>query len=128
MHLVLYLEAGTHLGGWRLPESATSGTVDWPLYRKVAQRAEAAKLDMVFVADKLSIDDNYGQHFADTVKYRLVTRPEPLTLLAALAAVTDHIGLGGTISSSYANPFAAGQKITLRMETGNGERLLDILE
>lgn len=109
MHLVLYLEAGTHLGGWRLPESATSGTVDWPLYRKVAQRAEAAKLDMVFVADKLSIDDNYGQHFADTVKYRLVTRPEPLTLLAALAAVTDHIGLGGTISSSYASPFAAAR-------------------
>lgn len=111
MHLALYLEAGTHLGGWRLPESATAGGVDWPLYRQIATRAEAAKIDMLFVADKLSIDDNFGKHFADTVKYRLVTRPEPMTMLAALAAVTDRIGLGGTISSSYANPFAAARTI-----------------
>ncbi|KJF70746.1 LLM class flavin-dependent oxidoreductase [Agrobacterium rhizogenes] len=111
MHLALYLEAGTHLGGWRLPESATSGGVDWALYKTVARRAEAAKLDMLFVADKLSIDDNYGQHFADTVKYRLVTRPEPLTTLAALGAVTDHIGIGGTISSSYASPYAAARML-----------------
>lgn len=54
MHLALYLEAGTHLGGWRLPESATSGGVDWALYKTVARRAEAAKLDMLFVADKLA--------------------------------------------------------------------------
>lgn len=111
MHLALYLEAGTHLGGWRLPESATSGGVDWPLYKTIARRAEAAKLDMLFVADKLSIDDNYGQHFAETVKHRLVTRPEPLTTLAALAAVTDNIGIGGTISSSYASPNTAARML-----------------
>lgn len=111
MHLVLYLEAGTHLGGWRLPESASSGSVDWPLYRKIARRAEDAKLDMLFVADKLSIDDNYGQHFSPTVSYRAVVRPEPLTLLSALAAVTDHIGLGGTISSSYNEPYAAARML-----------------
>lgn len=69
MHLALYLEAGTHQGGWRHPDSASTGTVDWPLYKKIAKRAEAAKLDLLFVADKLSIDDNYGAHFSETVKY-----------------------------------------------------------
>ncbi|WP_277964317.1 LLM class flavin-dependent oxidoreductase [Pseudomonas sp. RIT-To-2] len=111
MHLALYLEAGIHQGGWRHPDSATRGGVDWPLYKKIAKRAEAACLDMLFVADKLSIDDNYGGHFADTVKYRPVARPEPLTLLAALAAVTDRIGLGGTVSSSYSAPFTAARML-----------------
>jgi alkanesulfonate monooxygenase SsuD/methylene tetrahydromethanopterin reductase-like flavin-dependent oxidoreductase (luciferase family) len=111
MHLALYLEAGTHQGGWRHPDSAASGSVDWRLYKKIAQRAEAARLDLLFVADKLSIDDNYGGHFANTVKYRPVVRPEPLTLLAALAAVTDHIGIGGTVSSSYSAPYTAARQL-----------------
>ena len=111
MHLALYLEAGTHQGGWRHPASASTGTVDWPLYKKIARRAEAACLDMLFVADKLSIDDNYGGHLRDTVRYRPVVRPEPLTLLAALAAVTDHIGVGGTVSSSYALPYSAARML-----------------
>lgn len=111
MHLALYLEAGTHQGGWRHPDSSSSGTVDWPLYKKIARRAEAAKLDMLFVADKLSIDDNFGGHFSDTVKYRAVVRPEPITLLSALAAITDNIGIGGTISSSYAVPYTAARML-----------------
>ena len=110
LHLALYLEGGTHLGGWRLPESATTGGVDWPLYRRIAQRAEAAKLDMLFIADKLSIDDNFGGSFKETVQNRLVSWPEPLTLMSGLAAVTDHIGLGGTISSSFAAPYAAARQ------------------
>lgn len=69
MHLALYLEAGTHLGGWRLPESATSGGVDWALYKTVARRAEAAKLDMLFVADKLASQPWAGPT-AQTVAHR----------------------------------------------------------
>lgn len=111
MHLALYLEAGTHQGGWRHPASASTGSVDWPLYKHIARRAEAAKLDLLFVADKLSIDDNYGGHFAETVKRRAVVRPEPLTLLSALAAVTDRIGVGGTLSSSYALPYSAARML-----------------
>lgn len=111
MHLALYLEAGIHQGGWRHPDSAIGGGVDWRLYKKIARRAEAACLDMLFVADKLSIDDSYGGHFADTVKYRSVARPEPLTLLAALAAVTDRIGVGGTVSSSYSAPYTAARML-----------------
>lgn len=111
MNLALYLEAGTHQGGWRHPDSAANGSVDWRLYKKIARRAEAACLDMLFVADKLSIDDNYGGHLSETVKYRPIVRPEPLTTLAALAAVTDHIGIGGTVSSSYSAPYTAARML-----------------
>jgi FMN-dependent oxidoreductase (nitrilotriacetate monooxygenase family) len=111
MHLALYLETGVHQGGWRHPECSSTGGMDWPIYKAVAKRAEAACLDMVFVADKLSIDDNYGGHFSHTVKYRPVVRPEPMTLLSALAAVTDRIGLGGTVSSSYQPPYSTARML-----------------
>ncbi len=85
MNLALYLDSGIHQGGWRHPQAATTGGRNWPLYRKIAQRAEASKLDMIFVADKLAIDDVYGGHLAHTVQHRQVGWSEPLTLLAALA-------------------------------------------
>lgn len=111
MNLALYLDSGIHQGGWRHPRAATTGGSNWPLYRKIAQRAEAAKLDMIFVADKLAIDDVYGGHLAHTVQHRQVGWSEPLTLLAALAAVTDHIGLGGTVSSSYSEPYTTARQL-----------------
>ena len=111
MNLALYLDSGIHQGGWRHPLAATTGGSNWPLYRKIAQRAEAAKLDMIFVADKLAIDDVYGGHLAHTVQHRQVGWSEPLTLLAALAAVTDRIGLGGTVSSSYSEPYTTARQL-----------------
>lgn len=111
MNLALYLDSGIHQGGWRHPQAATTGGRNWPLYRKIAQRAEAAKLDMIFVADKLAIDDVYGGHLAHTVQHRQVGWSEPLTLLAALAAVTDRIGLGGTVSSSYSEPYTTARQL-----------------
>lgn len=111
MNLALYLDSGIHQGGWRHPRAATTGGSNWPLYRKIAQRAEAAKLDMIFVADKLAIDDVYGGHLAHTVQHRQVGWSEPLTLLAALAAVTNRIGLGGTVSSSYSDPYTTARQL-----------------
>lgn len=111
MNLALYLDSGIHQGGWRHPDSAATGGSNWPLYHKIAQRAEDAKLDMIFVADKLAIDDVYGGHLAHTVQHRQVGWSEPLTLLAALAAVTDHIGLGGTVSSSYSVPYTTARQL-----------------
>ncbi|OQP30687.1 NtaA/DmoA family FMN-dependent monooxygenase [Pantoea latae] len=111
MNLALYLDAGIHQGGWRHPEAVSSGGSNWPLFRRIAQQAEAAKLDMIFVADKLAIDDIYGGDLSATVRSRPQGWSEPLTLLAALAAVTDRIGLGGTVSSSYSLPYTTARQL-----------------
>lgn len=111
MHLALYLEAGIHQGGWRYPDAVIGSGINWPLYRKIARRAEEAKLDMLFVADKLAIDDIFAGDVSETVKSRQVGWSEPMTLLSALAAVTDDIGLGGTISSSYSLPYSAARML-----------------
>ena len=105
MHLALFVTAdGIHHGGWRHP-AARSGAVGFDFYQGMAEQAEAACLDMMFVADKLAIDDIYGGSFDTTIRYRARQPVEPLTLLAALAVTTRKIGLGGTISTSYTEPY-----------------------
>lgn len=105
MHLALFVTGdGIHHGGWRHP-TAQPGIDDFEFYRGLAERAEAAKLDMLFVADKLGIDDIYGGHVDTTVRYRSARASEPITLLSALAVTTRTIGLGGTISTSYSEPY-----------------------
>jgi FMN-dependent oxidoreductase (nitrilotriacetate monooxygenase family) len=106
LHLALFIaHAGTHLSGWRLPQAEGGNALDIRHYQRLAAQAEAAKLDMLFVADKLSLDDIHGGHFEASVTWRPTGSPEPLTLIAALSASTSRIGLGATISTSYHQPF-----------------------
>jgi len=97
MHLgVFWLGAGNHSAGWRY-EGAWSSNSSWPLVAAGAQIAERGKFDLFFISDSLVMDP--GDHPA------FVSRFEPTTLIAALAAVTRHVGLGATVSTSFSEPF-----------------------
>lgn len=110
MHLALFLSlSGSHLAGWRHPMAEAGDPFDIALYTRLAAAAEAAKLDMLFIADKLSIDDIYGGTFDAAVRLRPSIHPEPLTLLSALAMTTSRIGLGATISTTYNEPYHAAR-------------------
>ncbi|NHN86791.1 NtaA/DmoA family FMN-dependent monooxygenase [Acetobacter musti] len=82
---------------WRHPARNVRASTDFGLYRRQAQLAEQGKFDFLFVADSLSVNEKSSPHY--------LNRFEPLTILSALAAVTDHIGLVGTLSVSYTEPF-----------------------
>ncbi|BAP45716.1 LLM class flavin-dependent oxidoreductase [Pseudomonas sp. 21LCFQ02] len=111
LHLALFVShAGTHLAGWRLPEAETGNALDIRWYQQLAQKAEAARLDMLFVADKLALDDIHGGSFDAAVSWRPNGSPEPLALLSALSVLTSHIGLGATISTSYHQPYHAARQ------------------
>lgn len=110
MHLALFLTlSGSHFGGWRHPRARNAQPFDLGEYVRIAEAAEAAKLDMIFIADKLSIDDIYGGTFHTAVSSRPGIHPEPLTLLTALAVSTKRIGLGATISTTYSEPYHAAR-------------------
>jgi len=97
MHLGLFLQgAGHHVSGWRHP-NAEAGSENFDLLRRVTQMAEAAKFDMVFLADGLTS--------AVDAHPSMIARFEPLTLLSALAMVTDRIGLAATASTTYGEPY-----------------------
>lgn len=97
LRLGLFVQAlGHHVGGWRHPEAKGSPTdIDW--FGWIAETAERGGFDMFFVGDALA-----------TSVHRLpstMSRLEPLTLLAALAGRTRHIGLAATASTTFDQPF-----------------------
>ncbi|WP_217808673.1 NtaA/DmoA family FMN-dependent monooxygenase [Derxia lacustris] len=113
MNLALFVsDAGTHLGGWRHPRAAAPQPPDLAALRALALHAESACIDTLFIADKLALDDIHGGSFASTVETRAIGgHAEPLTALAALAGVTTRIGLAGTVSSSYSQPYTVARML-----------------
>lgn len=97
MHFgVFWVGTGNHLAGWRHEGAATSNS-NWPAVVESAQIAERGKLDMFFIADSVAMEFDYPPSF--------LSRHEPTTLLAALSQVTRKIGLGGTVSTSFSEPY-----------------------
>jgi FMN-dependent oxidoreductase (nitrilotriacetate monooxygenase family) len=94
--------AGGTKYGWRQPGVEPSASISLAHYRSVAQRAEAAKLDFVFIVDSPFITPDSAPHF--------LNRFEPLTVLSALATVTSQIGLVATATSSYTEPFTLARQ------------------
>src|ERR1700722_19873788 len=98
LHLnVNILHSGFVPSAWRLPDADPQAFIDVRHYVRVAQIAEAAGFDAVFLADNASI--------ADQIDFRPITALEPTILLASIAAATSHIGVIGTASTSYNEPY-----------------------
>ncbi|WP_436534553.1 LLM class flavin-dependent oxidoreductase [Actinoplanes sp. HUAS TT8] len=104
LHLnVNILNAGVFGGSWRFP--GTDGTASYTIehYTEIARKAEAAKLDAVFLADGPVLDPN--------IRHRPGNNLEPTTVLARIAARTERIGLIGTLSSSYNDPVELARRL-----------------
>jgi FMN-dependent oxidoreductase (nitrilotriacetate monooxygenase family) len=113
MHLALYLaENGLQHGSWRHPRAGNGTPLEWSFYRDMAQKAERARLDMVFLADKLSVDDVYAGDFSASVESRaLPQHVEPLSVIASLGGATSHIGLAATVSATYSHPYTVARTL-----------------
>lgn len=100
---------GYHAAAWRHPEIPPGGATDFKYFLNSARIAERGKFDMLFFADGLGIraDDNPPGSLARTSQN---VELEPLTLLAALAPMTSHIGLIATASTTYNEPFHIARK------------------
>jgi FMN-dependent oxidoreductase (nitrilotriacetate monooxygenase family) len=93
---------GSSTDAWRHPDAIADASVNFELYKRWVQKAEAGKLDLVFIADGLYINEKSIPHF--------LNRFEPITILSALAGVSKRIGLVGTLSTSYSEPFTVARQ------------------
>ena len=97
MHLgVFVLGTGNHIAGWRMP-GAYDSFQSLPVVQHIARIAERGLFDLLFLGDGLAAGVNDHPSFT--------ARLEPITMLAALAATTTHLGLGATSSTTYNEPF-----------------------
>jgi FMN-dependent oxidoreductase (nitrilotriacetate monooxygenase family) len=104
LHLNAFLmEAGHHEAAWRLPESNPRADFDLAHWIELAQLAENAKFDSLFLAD--------GPALTGSGEFRPPGQLEPLTLLTALSQHTSRIGLIATVSSTYNEPYNLARRL-----------------
>lgn len=109
MHLAVFLTAcgNYHTLGWRHPEAWVDAGSNFARWIEFARIAEAAKLDMLFIADQIAIVG--GDDLEAIENSSKVNRFEPTTLLSALASHTSRIGLAGTCATSYSEPYTVAR-------------------
>jgi FMN-dependent oxidoreductase (nitrilotriacetate monooxygenase family) len=104
LHLNAFLmEAGHHEAAWRLPQSNPRADFDLRHWIELAQLAEDAKFDSLFLAD--------GPALTGSGEFRPPGQLEPLTLLTALSQHTSRIGLIATVSSTYNEPYNLARRL-----------------
>ncbi|WP_269456133.1 LLM class flavin-dependent oxidoreductase [Rhizobium quercicola] len=103
MHLGAFMRpVSLHTGAWRYPGSAPDANFSFSHLKRFAQTLEAAKFDAFFMADHLAV---LNMPVEALKRSHTVTSFEPFTLLSALAAVTERIGLVATASTTFDAPY-----------------------
>lgn len=112
MHIGMSLRGhGYHLAAWRHPDVPADASVRIDHYVRTAQAAERGKCDLIFFADGLGIRERDVPRGAQSRQGRDIVDLDPLTLLPALAMVTQHIGLVATASTTYNEPYHIARKV-----------------
>jgi FMN-dependent oxidoreductase (nitrilotriacetate monooxygenase family) len=108
MALVGFMQAqncSNYPGSWRHPESRQD-FMSADYYQHVAKTLERGKFHMVFFDDRLAMPDIFAAAHHASVEHGIrVVKMDPIPILATIGAVTSRIGLGGTLSTTYFEPF-----------------------
>src|SRR6202453_1982267 len=91
-----------HTGAWRYPGAWPDANFNFAHIKRLIRKLEAGKFDAFFMADHLAV---LNMPVNALKRSHTVTSFEPFTLLSALAAVTEHIGLMATASTTYDEPY-----------------------
>ncbi len=102
--------AGNHPAAWLHPHAELHGANNFPHYVRLVRKAESAKFDFVFQADAAGARD--GNMNALSRAPRFMNIWEPLSLLSALAGVTERIGLAGTSARQATSQTATPRRLT----------------
>jgi FMN-dependent oxidoreductase (nitrilotriacetate monooxygenase family) len=120
LHLNLFIHSrGHHEAAWRHPASSPLPLTDIRYYQALAQRAEAALFDSIFLADQLALGGDVGQAPR--------TWLEPITVLAAAAVATNRVGLIATASTTYTEPFNLARQFASIDHISNGRAAWNIV-
>ena len=104
IHLAAHFPGVNNTTVWSDP--AAGSHIEFASFVHLAQTAERGKFDFLFLAEGLRLREHKGRiHDLD-----VVGRPDTFTVLAALAAVTDRLGLTGTINSTFNEPYEVARQ------------------
>jgi FMN-dependent oxidoreductase (nitrilotriacetate monooxygenase family) len=114
IHLAAHFPGVNNTTLWSDPASGSH--IEFDSFVHLARTAERAKFDFFFLAEGLSLREHAGHvHDLD-----VVGRPESFTILAALAAVTERIGLAATLTATYHEPYELARALGTLDHLSNG--------
>jgi FMN-dependent oxidoreductase (nitrilotriacetate monooxygenase family) len=105
---VFFNYTGHHVASWLHPEACADAGVNWAHFKQISQSAERGKFHFIFFADWLAVRLASEEALSRSSQY--TAHFEPLTLLGAIAAVTERIGLICTATTSYNEPYHVARK------------------
>ena len=108
MTLVAFLQAqncSNYVGSWRHPASMQD-YLRPEYYQRIARTLEAGCFHMAFFDDRLAMPDILGHDHAEAVRNGIrVVKLDLVSILTAMGLATSKLGLGGTYSTTYYEPF-----------------------
>ncbi|MFB7230109.1 NtaA/DmoA family FMN-dependent monooxygenase [Streptomyces fimicarius] len=105
MHLAAHFPGVNNTTVWADPRSRSQ--IDFSSFEHLARTAERGKFDFFFLAEGLRLREHNGRvHDLD-----VVGRPESLTVLNALAAVTERLGLAATVNATFNEPYELARRL-----------------
>jgi FMN-dependent oxidoreductase (nitrilotriacetate monooxygenase family) len=104
VHLAAHFPGVNNTTVWSDPRSGSH--IEFSSFAHLARTAERARFDFLFLAEGLRLREQNGLIYDLDV----VGRPDTFTVLAALAAVTDRLGLAGTINSTFNEPYEVARQ------------------
>ena len=122
MALIAFMQAQNctnYAGSWRHPASVPDFMAP-EYYQRIARTLEDGRFDLAFFDDRLAMPDIYGADHRATVENGIrAIKLDPTPVMMAMAAVTSHLGLGATYSTTYYEPFHVARLFaTLDLMTG----------
>jgi FMN-dependent oxidoreductase (nitrilotriacetate monooxygenase family) len=108
LHLGAFMRpVSLHTGAWRYPGAFPDANFNFTHLARFAQTLERGRFDAFFMADHLAV---LNMPVNALKRSHTVTSFEPFTLLSALSAVTERIGLVGTASTTFEEPYHVARR------------------
>jgi FMN-dependent oxidoreductase (nitrilotriacetate monooxygenase family) len=109
MHLGAFVhETGQHVAAWRHPQAHMQSGTSFAEMVETAQLAERGKFDLLFLADSAAV--NLSGSADARGRMGKVVKFEPMTILSALAAVTNNLGLVATSTTTFNEPYTLARQ------------------
>lgn len=105
VHLGAQLPGVHNVTVWSDPRSRSQ--IDFTSFQELARTAERGKFDFFFLAEGLRLREHKGEIY----ELDVVGRPENLTVLSALAAVTERLGLAATVNATFNEPYEVARRL-----------------
>ena len=106
--LAFLMQTGGHMAGWRHPRAATGALTDIDYFVGLAKTAERGLFDAVFLADYVGYHPVRGAEIFAGIE---TPKLDPALLLSAMAVSTRHVGLIGTASTTYTEPYDLARRM-----------------